>query len=78
MKTMVRDPQFGQPLLCCWDDCERPGYDEIRGTGPSDVPGQALIYIFCTDRHKALWLASPRGYGRLPSGERTPGSVTTG
>lgn len=67
-------------LPCCWDDCQRSGttlhrtryHSHARGI-PCDHPtlGKHVWYVFCSERHRQLFLASHRsGYGRLPVGER--------
>lgn len=66
-------------LPCCWDDCERDGvdlhkaffHDHNPGTPCNSALSQHLWYIFCSERHRQLFLNSHRqGQGRLPVGER--------
>lgn len=61
-QTMVRNPQ-GIPILCCWDTCEKPGYDEIKLVVKE--PGKTLHYIFCSDRHKRYHIHGHREFGKL-------------
>lgn len=70
--TLVRTAT-GEKILCAWDDCPRPGQDEIRIEKPQDEANPMkgnLIYIFCTERHKALYQHSHRELRRLPVGSR--------
>lgn len=72
----VFDPQDDARLLCCWDDCEKYGLTLYRvriyeGTNPS--AGNAPIFswkVFCSERHKMLYVNGPKSYGRLPAGYR--------
>jgi hypothetical protein len=65
--TYVRNP-MGEKLLCCWDDCETAGHDEIRLIQVQD--GKAAIYIFCSDAHKAMHSNGHFSYGNLALGDR--------
>lgn len=58
---------MGPYVWCAWDECESPGHDENKVISRNDA-GADVHYIFCTERHKQFWLASPRGNGQLPSG----------
>lgn len=69
--TYVTDPQSGRKLLCCWDDCEALGRNEIQATEGVEG-GRRLTYIFCSDRHRAYWVNSHRSYGNAASGNRSP------
>lgn len=62
-RTEVRNPATGTRLLCCWDDCENPGYDEIKLV--VHEPGKDLHYIFCSERHKRYQITGHRTYGKL-------------
>lgn len=67
-RTPVRNPR-GLPILCAWDTCDRIGYDEhkfIVREGQRGTKGfKELHYIFCTDAHKRLHMASHHSYGKL-------------
>lgn len=65
--TYVRNAE-GHRLPCCWDDCQRPGHDEIRLVEAKN--GQNAIYVFCSESHRQLHRNSHIQYGRLPLGER--------
>lgn len=56
-----------EKIVCCWDDCRKPGHDEIKVKLQHE--DQAWWdYIFCTERHKALFVHSHVEYSRLPVG----------
>lgn len=61
-RTLVRNAQ-GIPIKCAWDDCERPGYDEIKVVVKE--PTKELHYIFCSDRHKGYHIHGHQAYGKL-------------
>ena len=61
-KTPVRNDQ-GNPILCAWDDCEKPGYDEIKVIVRE--PQKTLHYIFCSEQHKRYHIHGHREYGKL-------------
>lgn len=63
--SRVRDPQTGEPLLCCWDECGQWGVAEIF-----ELMG--LYYIFCSERHREYWKNSVMDNGNLPAGMRNP------
>lgn len=66
--TYVRNTHTGEKLLCCWDDCERPGQDEIR---VMEKQGQHnAIYIFCNTVHRNMHINGHNSYGRLAVGDR--------
>lgn len=64
-------------VMCAWDTCEKDGLEcnkvvvedskpQFRGT-PSE---KRIHYVFCTERHKAYWIASMRSgnNNNLPPG----------
>jgi hypothetical protein len=58
--NIVRNRMTGRILPCCWSDCMVNGNKRIRVAVPHDTPrweGEKQIYIFCSDSHKAMWLA---------------------
>ncbi len=60
--TYVRG-EDGQPLICCWDDCERPGHEEtklVRTEGD-----KKLHYVFCNLTHMAMYEAAPFSLGNV-------------
>ena len=61
-KTLVRN-SMGKPIPCAWDDCEKPGYDEIKIVVKE--PRKDLHYIFCSSVHKRFYMASHHQYGKL-------------
>lgn len=62
-KTEVRNPETGNRILCAWDDCEKPGYDEIKIIVRE--PQKTLHYIFCSERHKRYQINGHQSYGKL-------------
>lgn len=59
----------GQPLLCCWDDCERDGHEEHKLI--REEKDKRLHYVFCSLSHRVLYEFSPISHGNLsPSGPR--------
>jgi len=81
--TVVRN-RVGKILPCCWDDCERAGHTQFEARVPAEpideteawmvatgqVPQPMAIYVFCSVRHKMLWVNSHRDNGNLPAGYR--------
>lgn len=62
-KTEVRNPVTGNVILCAWDDCRNPGYDEIKVIVKE--PKKTLHYIFCSERHKRFHTHGHHEYGKL-------------
>jgi hypothetical protein len=68
----------GRWLQCCWDDCERQGYelhktrfhDHARGLPCADPRSKHVWYVFCTERHRDYFLHSHRDMGNLPPGSK--------
>lgn len=65
-------------LSCCWDDCEEHGvtlhrarfHDHARGYRCDHPDAKHIWYVFCSERHRQLFLHSHVSYGKLPVGER--------
>jgi hypothetical protein len=57
----------GEKIQCCWDDCQNPGHDEIK-LRQLHEDKQWWWYIFCSLRHKALYVNGHREYSRLEVG----------
>lgn len=56
-KVISRDS--GNWLLCCWDDCERFGYEIHHVTINDAKPGyppKLVKFVFCSERHRQYWL----------------------
>jgi len=66
--TYVRT-HTGEKIVCCWDDCQRPGHDEIKVQLQHENK-EWWNYLFCTERHKQMFVNSHREYARLPVGAR--------
>lgn len=52
----------GEWLLCCWDDCERPGY-ELHKAVEVRPDGETTTFVFCSERHKEYFKSSHRQWG---------------
>jgi hypothetical protein len=60
------------PVMCAWDDCEKPGYElyKIRIR-----EGQKHVnFVFCTERHKQYWLNASGSHAK-ESAERHAGRI---
>ena len=64
----VYNVSTGRRLMCCWDTCERDGVTLYETRVREGV--QNTIYVFCSERHKMLWVNSSRDLGKLPKGYR--------
>ncbi len=74
--------ELGPPLLCCWQDCPKPGKNEIRVVVTEGkeadtfvygdaAPPNTITYIFCCETHKLYFVNSHRDLGNLPPGYKT-------
>lgn len=52
-------------LMCCWDDCEKDGYELYK------LDREGIRYVFCSERHRGYFAYSHRGYGQLPPGMKS-------
>lgn len=66
----------GQPILCCWTDCERTGDDGYQAIVRE--PGRNVHYLFCSQRHLMYWTNSIRDMGNLPAGAKSLGGPVQG
>lgn len=68
-RVLIRESaQEGQRILCAWDDCDRPGYDNyrVRVRELKKSVGEGYInYVFCCENHKRYFVNSHRRYGYL-------------
>ena len=63
-------------LPCCWDDCERTGttlyqtrfHDHSPHVSCETPWVKHVWYVFCSERHKQLFLNGHHEYGKLASG----------
>lgn len=55
-------------LPCIWTECDRPARREHQVAVRDGV--KALFYFFCCERHRQLWINSPKDMGNLKSGSR--------
>lgn len=61
-KVLSRDS--GQWLLCCWDDCEKPGVEMHK------IVFERISYVFCSERHRQYFAYSHMSLGNLPPGAK--------
>lgn len=50
------NPGTGAHLLCCYGECEQRSDASIAVRMKSEKQGEHIIYTFCTDTHKNLWV----------------------
>lgn len=62
--TLVRGGD-GNPLLCCWDDCQNFGHDEYKVVVRKNKQDPGLHYVFCGEFHRELYAHSQRHYGHI-------------
>jgi len=63
-----------EAIWCGWHDCERRGLllYEVRieyGANPA-IYSHLVRQLFCSERHRQLFMNGHRSYGNLPTGER--------
>lgn len=65
-------------LRCCWDDCEEQGvtlhqtkfHAHARGYPCGHELAKHVMYVFCSERHRQMFLNGHLDYGNLPLGSR--------
>lgn len=67
----------GRRLLCCWEDCERLG-DTRWQVVVHESDARNLVYLFCGEGDKTLYLNSVTDLRNLPSGSKSLGRFTQG
>lgn len=82
LEKMVLSRDSDRWLLCCWDECDKHGYesnkavyhDHPRGMPCNHPYAKHVNYVFCSDRHKTMFVTSHLGdYGRInPRNSRSP------
>ena len=60
----------GRNIPCCWAECDRDGDDLYEAVVWEGSPARDFHYLFCCDRHRALWLHSKFSFGNLPTGSK--------
>jgi hypothetical protein len=72
--TLVRNVETGRILPCCYADCERAGRSNITVELPHNAPRwrdpttgrqEMIVYIYCSDQHRAAHWAGTRIADRL-------------
>lgn len=57
-------------VVCAWDECERPAWDEIKIKITDPGSHKTVHYIFCTERHRDYYRHSHVKMGMLPPGSK--------
>jgi hypothetical protein len=71
---VVHNMQTGRRLMCCMptmpggDFCDRDGYELYKVRVRNGE--QRTWFVFCSERHRQLFINSHRELGKLPSGSR--------
>ena len=73
----VRSGATGNLIPCCWTECDQLGTSRYEHRefvqwiyiGSARIP-QYRIYLFCSERHRAMWRHSPKSLGNLPIGSK--------
>ena len=73
----VRSGATGELIPCCWTECDKLGttryehreFVQWLQIGPTRIP-QNRIYLFCSERHRAMWRHSMKSLGNLPTGSK--------
>ncbi len=76
MARKVLSATTGKWIPCCWFECERDGVElhktilhDHAPSYPCDHPmSQHVNFVFCSERHKQLYLHSHVEMGKLPPG----------
>lgn len=62
---IMRNPETGRIFPCCFEDCDNPGDTRIDVKVPHTQPRwknedtgeqEQIVYIFCSETHKTLYL----------------------
>ncbi len=71
-KVINLDHAGDRKVMCAWDLCEKDGYDlhQVRINYGTPVFPRVVKHVFCTERHKQMWINNRRDYGNLPPGFR--------
>jgi hypothetical protein len=69
-KKVINHDRGGTFVMCGWDTCELPGYENNKCVVHEGVNGNVrdITYIFCTERHRQYWINSVRDCNNLPAG----------
>jgi hypothetical protein len=76
LQRKVRSFSSDNWINCVWFECDKPGYElykavfhEHARTMRCDHPqSQHINYVFCSERHRQLFLHSHIAMGKLPPG----------
>ena len=65
-RKVVNHDRGGTFVMCCWDTCDRDGYqlynvrthEHVPQIGCESALSKHTTFIFCSERHKQYWVAS--------------------
>ena len=68
----------GHWIPCCWFECEKDGvelyktvfHEHSKGLKCDNPMSQHVNFVFCSERHRQLYLHSHIQMGKLPPGYR--------
>lgn len=74
----VRSLSSDSWIQCNWFECDRPGYElyktvvheHAKELFCEDPRSEHINHIFCSEKHKQLFIYSPKKMGYLPPGYR--------
>jgi hypothetical protein len=55
-------------IPCTYTECDHPARREHMFATLDGI--KPLFYFFCSERHRLLWINSPKDLGNLPMGSR--------
>lgn len=70
--------QLNPWIACCWTECDRPGDTRYEFEDTSELKGIQvgtgkklyIKYLFCSDRHRVMWINSTHDMGNMPMGSK--------
>ena len=69
--TEAVSPFYAAPErpVCAWDDCEKPGREEVHRIEADGTRGVNVWWFFCSELHRSYHDHSHREMGRVAPGE---------
>lgn len=75
----VLSASTGDWIRCCWFECGKPGFElyksvfheHRRDMGCDHPMSKHINFVFCSERHKQLYLHSHKDMWNLPPGHKT-------
>lgn len=62
---ILHNTDTGDPLLCCWEDCEQFGNTDYQVVVRKNRSDRGLTYLFCGSFHRDLFANSHRDNGNV-------------